>query len=82
VWVGDDSAMKCVVKAILCHGVEVSIGNCVGSVCEVEEAGVQVGLWTPVGRDVVVGCWVVGSVRTLETLLEVTVVSIEGYAGL
>ena len=39
-----------------------------GSVCGVEEAGVEVGLWTPVGRDVV-GCRVVGSVRTLGTLL-------------
>ena len=52
-----------------------------GSVCGVEEAGAEVGLWTPVGRDVV-GCWVVGSVRALGALLEVTVVSIEGYAGL
>jgi hypothetical protein len=55
-----------------------SLGS-VGIVC-IEEAGVEMGLWTPVGRDVV-GCWVVVSVRTLGTLLEVTVVSIEGYTG-
>ena len=51
-----------------------------GCVCGVEEVGVEVGLWTPVGKDVV-RCWVVGSVRTFGTLLEVTVVSIEGYTG-
>ena len=39
-WVGDDSAMKCDVKFILCHGVKVSIGGC-GSVCGVEEGGVM-----------------------------------------
>jgi hypothetical protein len=51
-----------------------------GIVCIVKEAGVKVGLWTPVGRDVV-ECWVLGNVHTLGTLLEVTVVSIEGYTA-